>query len=632
MEDYSNKRIATTQLDDTPTKKTRPEEIHPLFSKLIARGGVDIQPSGREITLLECVPYETVRALRGCGDLCTQDRNHLKGMLKNGTMEEISSAHDEKIKLLLYYVKYEFSAKEASEMARLYPEGHGLTKLTRNLRNVLCNEMQIQDVDMVLAFLAIFAGLCEHHRVDCPSALTRVLGNRETFYATVASEMIPPETDMKRVKQKTNAVFHLGSPGNSSTLKRFKREMTAAVNDLKDTGDCDILEAWEIAEKSSKGKRAGLWVLPNGTKIEAGNVLGKFVARLAQQNERRMVTKMMELVHQSGFTVITYEYDGMKLYNRLDNRLTQEKLDEITSQLKEHADFKSIARHVEFLIKPMEVGDEMKRIVAKATATKGLVTYSFETIPTIKYQVDDQKDAAEHFLENFGHQLKCCLGELYWRDGSSMVWKPLSGKINENLINNWVSKIDYFMVSERGQEKIISRFLKGRNDIAQMVKDLAAELCRDDKLLIQCEASTIGKICFQNGVYCFKTKGFHEWCPELLNEVHSLKMIPRDFPQAVEQEAVSALQKELFDNMFVSSTLEDAAAMEATREELPEEICDIGENDGNCTVPETAISRRNDLLEQSKLLVARIARGMAGYGQIDKIGSACIGARNSQLW
>ena len=289
---------------------------------------------------------------------------------------------------------------------------------------MLCNELQIQDVDMRLAFLAIFAGLCGHHGVECPNALTSVLEDRDQFYERVAGEMSPPETDMKRVKQRVNAVFHLGSPGNSSTLKQFKQDMEGAINSLKDTGNCDILEAWEVAERSAncKGKNAKDWKLDNGTDIDAKNVLGKFVARLAQHNERRIVTKMIELVCQAGFTVITYEYDGMKLYNLLANQLTETKLDELTKDLKEHTDFESIAQHVKFVLKPMEVEERMQAIVDNANATKGLVVYNFESIPErMSCHVDDQMDAAEHFIKHFGHQLKCCHGELYWRDSGTMI-------------------------------------------------------------------------------------------------------------------------------------------------------------------------------------------------------------------
>ena len=558
-------------------------------------------------------------------------RNVLKGMLKYGTIEQIPLPQGGTTELLFDNVNYSFPAKEDSEMARLYPKDNGLTKLTRSLRNVFCNELQIQDVDMRLAFLAIFAGLCGHHAVYCPSALTEVLENRENrdqFYEKVAGEMSPPETDMKRVKKRVNAVFHLGSPGSSSTLKQFRKDMIFAINSLKATGDDDILGSWRVAERSAKGKKANVWECEDGTKIEDGNVLGKFVARLARHNERRIVTKMLELVCQAGFTVITYEYDGMKLYNKLTNQLTEEKLDEVTKQLKERGDFKSIAQHVTFVLKPMEVDERMQGIVDNAATPKGLVIYDFESIPEIKHQVDNHMDAAEHFIENFGHQLKCCLGELYWR--GSQIWKPLSGKTCASLLKNWVSKIDYFTVSESGQETIISRFLKSRNDIAKFVEDLAAELCKDDELLIRCEASTIGKLCFQDGVYFFKTGGFHEWCPELLNEVHSLKMVSRNFPRDIDQERVTALRKELFDGMFISDAMESAAALEdaAAGGGLPVGADGIGARAGNEPIPETAVSRRNDLLEQSNQLVKRLARGMAGHGQTDKIGSACIGARN----
>ena len=198
----------------------------------------------------------------------------------------------------------------------------------------------------------------------------------------------------------------------------------------------------------------------------------------------------------------------------------------------------------------------------------------------------------------------------------------LSGNSRASLLNNWVGRINYFTGSDES-EKIISRNLNSRNDIVKLVKDFATIKCKDDDLLKRCEESTAGKLCFQDGVYYFQTREFRKWDAKLLNEVHSLKIIPRSFPQGVKEEGVEALRTELFDNMFISASLEDAAAREESTE-----VGIIGADAEGDSAPQTAVSRCNALREEAKLFLQRLARAIAGHGQTDKMASACIGARN----
>ena len=186
-----------------------------------------------------------------------------------------------------------------------------------------------------------------------------------------------------------------------------------------------------------------------------------------------------------------------------------------------------------------------------------------------------------------------------------------------------MKSLSYDDEPEFESERIISRFLNSRNDIVKLVKDLAKIKCKDDGLLKRCEESTAGKLCFRDGVYCFETREFRQWDAELLNEVHSLKITPRSFPQGVKKEDVEALRIELFDNMFISASLEDAAARE--------ESIEVGANGADAegdSAPQTSASRCNALREEAKLFLQRLARAIAGHGQTDKMASACIGARN----
>jgi hypothetical protein len=70
--------------------------------------------------------------------------------------------------------------------------------------------------------------------------------------------------------------------------------------------------------------------------------------------------------------------------------------------------------------------------------------------------------------------------------------------------------------------------------------------------------TTLGKICFNDGVYDFRRRAFYEWNSQELkaNPVYSLTKIHRDFPRSVDE----SFKKECYDRVFVASMGEENAA------------------------------------------------------------------------
>lgn len=99
--------------------------------------------------------------------------------------------------------------------------------------------------------------------------------------------------------------------------------------------------------------------------------------------------------------------------------------------------------------------------------------------------------------------------------------------------------------------------LKNVRSVATLTEDKI--ICNPDPEFYQkLHITTLGKICFNDGVYDFRRRAFYEWTSQELkaNPVYSLTKIHRNFPRSVDE----AFKKECYDRVFVASMGEENSA------------------------------------------------------------------------
>ncbi len=99
--------------------------------------------------------------------------------------------------------------------------------------------------------------------------------------------------------------------------------------------------------------------------------------------------------------------------------------------------------------------------------------------------------------------------------------------------------------------------LKNVRSVATLTEDKI--ICNPDPEFYQkLHITTLGKICFNDGVYDFRRGAFYEWNSQELktNPVYSLTKIHRNFPRSVDEH----FKKDCYDRVFVASMGEENAA------------------------------------------------------------------------
>jgi hypothetical protein len=290
--------------DDTP-------DANRLYTRVVS--GEDVKHGKDYLELVEFLCKDEVKHFLAHGALCTRDQNVLRSIVKNSyTVRNDTGAY-----LLAHKVRYEFSQKSGSELARYYPTTKCISGLTRNLRNALCVKLY-DDCDMKLAFPSIFASVLEHHGIDCGHVLMRLLADREGVHVDVANELeaLGRDVDKDKLKIKVTSVLMMGNSEDSITLKQFREEIQRAIRqltslDLSDPENEDrrvIQTAWKEA-KQGDGK-AKFWHGKHGHKVKWDNPEGVFVSKICSHYERLAIIEFMRLQRGRGMVPGSYEWDG----------------------------------------------------------------------------------------------------------------------------------------------------------------------------------------------------------------------------------------------------------------------------------------------------------------------------------
>lgn len=182
------------------------------------------------------------------------------------------------------------------------------------------------------------------------------------------------------------------------------------------------------------------------------------------------------------------------------------------------------------------------------------------TQPITEYGVTDE-DFSVIAYRKLRNEYVYSQGQLFHKEGN--IWSNDTKSFQSSLRTAIIAlkMIKRNVVELKGKtittEVFYCDILKNVRSVATLTEDKI--ICNPDPEFYQkLHTTTLGKLCFNDGVYDFRRRVFYEWNSQELktNPVYSLTKINRNFPRSVDE----AFKKECYDRVFVASMGEENAA------------------------------------------------------------------------
>ena len=182
------------------------------------------------------------------------------------------------------------------------------------------------------------------------------------------------------------------------------------------------------------------------------------------------------------------------------------------------------------------------------------------TPPITEYGVTDE-DFSVIAYRRLKNEYVYSQGQLFHKEGN--IWSNDTKSFQSSLRTAIIAlkMIKRTFVELKGKtittEVFYCDILKNVRSVATLTEDKI--ICNPDPEFYQkLHTTTLGKLCFDDGVYDFRRRAFYEWNSQELktNPVYSLTKIHRNFPKSVDD----AFKRECYDRVFVASMGEENAA------------------------------------------------------------------------
>ena len=182
------------------------------------------------------------------------------------------------------------------------------------------------------------------------------------------------------------------------------------------------------------------------------------------------------------------------------------------------------------------------------------------TPPITEYGVTDE-DFSVIAYRRLKNDYVYSQGQLFHKEGN--IWSNDTKSFQSSLRTAIIAlkMIKRTFVELKGKtittEVFYCDILKNVRSVATLTEDKI--ICNPDPEFYQkLHTTTLGKLCFDDGVYDFRRRAFYEWNSHELktNPVYSLTKIHRNFPKSVDD----AFKRECYERVFIASMGEENAA------------------------------------------------------------------------
>lgn len=384
-----------------------------------------------------------------------------------------------------------------------------LTTLSRNLRNLLIKDIY-DDLDMVNSAPSILLNICKKHNIQCPF-LEDYINNRDKYV-----ELFQTKYNLSESEIKDRFIYLTFGSSNTLGIKKletYKKEISHISNILKDLDEYKNYLDYAIYNANLKNKK---------------NISGIFVSILVQDYENKILMIIKHYLEQHNFKIGTLEYDGLKILK--SKSFNAEHITNIEQRISEKLSF-----NIKLKIKELNIDDEYINIFNE------LNDY---------YIVSNDKQARNIMLSLFHDKIRFTQPKLAYININN-IWECKDRDAILSDLKYYINETNIYKKIKDGLASY-SHNSAGCNSIASLWLNSLSYLSTKNKNFEEVlYHSTIGKICFQDGVYDFTKRTFTPW--NFVSDVYSTVMIPLNF-----NDVMNSSDKDVFDvkNKLIDSCLE----------------------------------------------------------------------------
>lgn len=411
-------------------------------------------------------------------------------------------------------VKYYFG-KGLADIGRVYPEKSlSLCSIRKEVRHQLCRDIYV-DVDMVNCHFELANQLFK----DCPTISDYVL-NRTKYFDLICEKFTMG--GFKLIDWRTDSGYEMCKGLMIRELYYGKWESWCNDNGLPPMDKPNWLltlerEFHKIAD-IIKTSNPLIWArLENDN--DRDNKDGTLVSWYLQEYERRILEKLVEFFKKKkqivkGNSVLCF--DGLQLL------------------FKDGANYPILLKEAEVFI-----AKEMKLIIHLKLKEFDNRKYSDRLkeidIPFVDDEADtfticdDDENATTVLMERMGENLKYSKGQIFFKYDN--IWSS-NHILTEKLLIDYIQQSKIYKLNDKGQTV---SYAQNYSNAKNIYKSIIGRVCSqsDDGFYKKLHNSSIGMLCFDDGVLNLMTKKFNRWDSDHFkikeNEVFSCVKIERNF-------------------------------------------------------------------------------------------------------
>lgn len=436
-------------------------------------------------------------------------------------------------------VKYYFGRK-IENVGRIYPEGSlSLCSIRKEVRHQLCKETYV-DVDMVNAHFVIASQLFK----QCPLLLDYV-ENRSKYFQMICDEF--SMGNMSLIDWKTDDGYDKCKDLMIRELYYGKWQSWVKDNGLPTLNKPEWLYKLEkefetIAEIV---KRDNPQLLKKVEEEGGDNINGTITSWFLQDYERKILEKLVDFFKKKKLIVklnAVLCFDGLQI-------LYKEGV-VWTTILKEAEIYiaKELKLNIKLKIKPFDD----KRYTDRLNAIE--IPFADDEADSFTI-VDDDEEAGAILLERLEENLKYSKGQVFFKNDN--IWTANAG-LTKTILINYIQQSKIYKYDSRGNTVSYAQNYSNAKNIYETLIGKVKENA-DDDFYNKLHTSSVGMICFEDGVLNLITNKFHQWDSDYFkikeNEVYSCVKINRPFQKwflKPDQKVIKDVETKVFDAIMGS--------------------------------------------------------------------------------
>lgn len=451
-----------------------------------------------------------------------------ENFLKNKNYKD----YDQKVILEKYYSRYGQRGVKVSYKRPKYcktgrefvTEGVGLQAFAKPIRHTICNGIY-KDVDVKNCHPVLLLQICKNKDYPC-AKIEKYINNRDTYLRDICdvNNLEFNKTNKEMAKKVILSIINGSIYNDASVIKKlehkplwfdaFKEECNNIK--LKIYKDDNYTELRKIVNKKACESNKAI------------NLEGSLLNHILCEIEDIILQSCIEYckIKQIKWRNISKQFDGFMILKNEDINLT-----DLSNFVKLHTSY-----DVEYAYKEFDEVIDLSGLTCDIKQEENI--FNDEGII-----IRDDYQGAKILINSIKDDIKIGLSHIYLRDG--FIWITDMERIRNILsiktmllnmcLTNKEGDIRPYSTNKTGCEKIV--------DTALIILKQEANP-KNDELFFY---SSLGKTCFKNGVYDWKTKKFSPW--ESIDNVYTTIIINRDYTDRNETK-IKDVYKKIFHSCF----------------------------------------------------------------------------------